>query len=383
MIPFFSKRNQVYPVLWKGRGAVEKHFQDLTDWEREREIYRTLRLPRPELLEVRQGVLVTAYCRCPTLLEELEAQEKNGFCPAPWEALGTWMTECAGLLGELPAEGNLRNYLWDARQGIMIGLDFESFRPMRLTDSAALLIAALLEYTPAGTSLKQQAASLLSARLRVSEDEITDARIRLQQRRHAHRGRPMSGIILAGGRSSRMGQNKAELMLDGRNLLEWQIDKMRKLGIRDILLSGSICANFPDTRIIPDKLPQRGPLGGLCSCLDSAQNDCCLVLSVDVPLIPLSALSHLCRSHTGGVTVLRHGSREEPLIGIYDRSVAAVAETLILEQSGPVRALKSKVNWSEFDYTGPEEFLINCNTPEDFSKVNMVQQAYKTEHIML
>lgn len=383
MIPFYSEHNQVYPTLWNGRGAVEKHFRRTEDWARERDIYRALRLPHPDLLDVRPGVLVTAYCCCPTLLEELDAQEQTGFCAAPWESLSEWLSVCSDLLGLLPAAGNLRSFLWDARQGTVLGIDFESFRPMSPSGSAALLIAALLEHTPADTPVKQQTASLLAARLRVSEADIADARSRFRQSRRSHRVRPLSGIILAGGHSSRMGRDKAGLMLGGKPLLARQIHKMQALGIRDILLSGSIRAHFPDTRVIPDELPERGPLGGICSCLRAAKHDRCLVLSVDTPLIPLSALSHLCRSHHGDITVLRHGDRQEPLVGVYSRSVADAAAALIAEQSAPVRALESTAAWSVFDYAGPEEFLMNCNTPEDFSQIQAIRQAYQAVRIML
>ena len=114
MIPFFSKHNQVYPVLWNGRSAVEKHFRTPEDWAHERELHRRLRAPHPELLEERPNVLVTAFCPSPTLLEVLEQQEQIGFDPAPWKALACWLETCFRETGQVPAEGNLRNFLWDA-----------------------------------------------------------------------------------------------------------------------------------------------------------------------------------------------------------------------------------------------------------------------------
>ena len=379
MIPFFSRRNQVYPVFWEGRIAVEKHFRDMKDWARERDLYETIQLPHPELLEVRNGVLVTEYCRYPTLLDELETQEHDGFRAAPWETLAMWMEECATRHEKLPAEGNLRNFLWDAQRNIVLGLDFESFCTISPSDSAAALIAALLEYTPPDTSVKQQAAELLSSQLKVREDKITQARIALHQRRQAHHVQPMSGIILAGGRSSRMGTDKAELMLKGKSLLAWQVQKLRALGVRDVLISGDYC--LPDTKTVPDELPGRGPLAGIYFCLRAAANDRCLVLSVDTPLVPPSALYHLSQAHKGGVTVLRHGDFQEPLLGVYDRKTAGAAYDLLAAGNAPVRALESRVNWATFDYAGPEEFLMNCNTPQDFDQVHTVLTSYQAKGI--
>ena len=379
MIPFFSRRNQVYPIIRKDCIAVEKHFRDMKDWAWERDLYETMQLPHPKLLEVRPGVLVTEYCRYPTLLDELEKQEREGFRAATWEALAMWMTECAIQNDKLPTEGNMRNFLWDAQHGVVLGLDFENYRSRSLSDSAADVIAVLLEYSPPDTSVKQQAAGLLASYLNIHEDKIVNARIVLRQKRWVHHVQPISGIILAGGRSSRMGTDKAKLMLERKSLLEWQVQKLRALGISDILISGDHF--FPDTKTVTDELSGRGPLGGIYSCLRAAKNDRCLVLSVDTPLVPPSALYHLCQAHKGGVTVLCHGNFQEPLLGVYDRKTASAAYDLLTVGNASVRSLKSKVNWLTFDYAGPEEFLMNCNTPQDFDRVCTVLTSYQAKGI--
>lgn len=178
-----------------------------------------------------------------------------------------------------------------------------------------------------------------------------------------------SGIVLAGGASRRMGRNKAELTLMGKNLLERQADKFRELGIGDIMLSGKNCPALPGARVIPDEYAGKGPLGGLHACLRAARNPTCLVVSVDTPLIPAEALAQLCQAHRGGVTVLRHSGREEPLLGVYDCRIADAIAALIESGRYAVRNLREVVPWRCFDYPGPEEHLMNCNTPEDFEIV--------------
>ena len=86
----------------------------------------------------------------------------------------------------------------------------------------------------------------------------------------------LSGIILAGGQSRRMGRNKSELRLNGKTLLQIQADKLFALGIGDVMLSGADCAALPGTRVIPDEYAGRGPLGGLHACLKAARNPFCL-----------------------------------------------------------------------------------------------------------
>ena len=185
----------------------------------------------------------------------------------------------------------------------------------------------------------------------------------------------LSGIVLAGGASRRMGQNKAELRLNGKTLLRIQVDKLRALGIEDIMLSGADCPVLPGVRVIPDEFTGKGPLGGLHVCLRAAENPACLVVSVDVPLIPSETLARLCRTHGDGVTVLRHHGREEPLIGVYDRCVSVSISELIGAGRYAVRSLTDLVPWNCFDYLGPEELLVNCNTPEDFAAAKRLTDA--------
>ena len=179
-----------------------------------------------------------------------------------------------------------------------------------------------------------------------------------------------SGVVLSGGASRRMGRDKASLQLGGMSLLELQVEKLRELGIRDILLSGARCPRLPGTRVIPDILPGRGPLGGIYACLLAARCPACLVVSVDVPLVPPAALKGLRGAYRGGVCALRHRGEEEPLIAVYERGLAEAILPLIARGGAPVRALRERVPWTFWDYTGPEELLYNCNTPGEFAAVS-------------
>lgn len=188
--------------------------------------------------------------------------------------------------------------------------------------------------------------------------------------------RVLSGVVLAGGASRRMGRDKAGLMLLGRTLLQRQADKLLALGIQDIMLSGENCPALPGARVIPDEYVGKGPLGGVHACLRAARSPACLVVSVDTPLIPTEALARLCQAHSGGVTVLRHSGREEPLLGVYDRCAADSIAALIEDGRYAVRTLREVVPWRCFDYSGPEELLMNCNTPEDFETVKRLFSAF-------
>ncbi len=383
MIPFYSKRNQVYPCLYHGGAAVEKHFSAPADWRRERELYAALsgKLPVPAVLAEREGVIITRYEPYPTFLVLLERQEAEGFNEYPWRELARWLKKCHALSGMLPEDGNLRNFLWNSESGSVIGLDLESLRPMPLPECGAAVIAAVKTYDPEGTAVKRQAAAVLAECLDVPPQMILSAESVMRERRGKKKSRPMSGIILAGGQSSRMGTPKALLGLEGETLLQRQADKLRTLGIEDVMISGGF--ELPDVRSIADEYPQRGPLGGLHACLKAAKHERCLVLSVDAPLIPVNALAHLCRAHTEGVTVLRHEGGEEPLVAVYDSGLHNLVAPVIEFGGAPVRRLREMTAWNTFDYRGPLEFLQNCNTPEDFARMTAIAEEYRRKGLPL
>lgn len=386
MIPFFSKRNQVYPVLRQNRPAVEKHFADMEDWARETSLYAALagRISLVPALYTEPGLLVTEYVSLPTLLDTLEAQERTGFSPEPWLALTSWIRRCFDSCGQLPSDGNLRNFLWDASEYHVLGLDLEGFRPLSLEQSGALLAAAALTYDPADTVVKRQAAGVLVRELQISDTSLAEAQRRLADFRRGKAWIPMSGVVLAGGASRRMGTCKAELELEGKALLDWQVEKMQALGIKDILLSGKDCFPIPGARVVADEYPDRGPLGGLYSCFRAARHTRCLILSVDTPLVPAAALAKLCRTHTKGeITCLRHAGKPEPLIGVYDTDLKNLIGPLIKEKGAAVRTLERLVPYAYFDYLGPAEYLLNCNTPRQFIQIQRLVKSCMCHQIIL
>lgn len=180
----------------------------------------------------------------------------------------------------------------------------------------------------------------------------------------------ISAIILAGGRSSRMGSCKAELPWEGKTLIEHQVEKIRQLGIKDIMICG-YPVPIEGTRFIPDKYPLKGPLSGIHSGLLAAKNSHCLVTGIDTPLVPVDIFSALINKHinaSGNITVLSHGDKIEPIMGIYESWLAAIAEQILVTDDTSVRKLLNKVGYSKYLFTGDEFLLCDCNTPEEFEQ---------------
>ncbi len=148
----------------------------------------------------------------------------------------------------------------------------------------------------------------------------------------------VSAVIMAGGMSKRMNANKAELKLGDKTLTEIQVEKIKGLGIKDIMISGYEKA-IDGTRTVKDEYTGKGPLGGVHACLKAAKNQACLVISVDTPFVPAETLKELVEAHDGPATVLSFGENIEPLIAVYDSSLAARAEELIVKDDFSIRRM--------------------------------------------
>jgi molybdopterin-guanine dinucleotide biosynthesis protein A len=138
-----------------------------------------------------------------------------------------------------------------------------------------------------------------------------------------------SAVLLAGGQSSRMGQDKALLPMPGSNLLLWQrqLRLLEELRPEKIFLSGPARPGLPGhVRAISDEVENAGPLAGISACLNLMPSDLLVVLAIDLPQMNALFLKNLlirCSSSRG--VVVQHDDFFEPLATIYPKGLHALA----------------------------------------------------------
>ena len=184
--------------------------------------------------------------------------------------------------------------------------------------------------------------------------------------------REFTMIILAGGASSRMGREKSDLTIDGKTFLEIQIEKGKKLGAKEILVSGYRGENCSE-EIVPDRIPGRGPLGGLESCLRRAKTENCLVLGVDTPLVPVSELRELLQTAMKETekkaTLLCHNGKEEFLMAVYDASLYQGIEAFLTEGKSSVYRFLNEIGFALYHTDTEERCFCNINDPDSYQKI--------------
>ena len=133
----------------------------------------------------------------------------------------------------------------------------------------------------------------------------------------------VTGIILAGGKSSRMGTDKGLLQLCGKHIVGYAIEALSGICNRIIISSTSDAYQSLGYEVIADEIPGIGPMGGVYSALKESKTEKNLILSCDLPFVSKELLEHIL-SHGEGyqVAVPWQGNQHyEPLCGFYDLSI--------------------------------------------------------------
>ncbi|MDI7863849.1 molybdenum cofactor guanylyltransferase MobA [Rhizobiaceae bacterium n13] len=193
-------------------------------------------------------------------------------------------------------------------------------------------------------------------------------------------------VILAGGRSSRMGANKALVPFGRQPLLDHIIDRLR-LQVSAIVINAvpgwAEDRGFP---VVPDSLPdQPGPLAGVLAGLRHARSaypDVTHLLSVpaDSPFFPADLAARLSQvlDDTDTIAIAASDGREHPVFGLWPVSIADdLAAWLAQEENRRVRSFLARHRLREVLFPlidtphGPLDPFFNINTPDDLSRARL------------
>ena len=186
----------------------------------------------------------------------------------------------------------------------------------------------------------------------------------------------ISAYILAGGKSRRMGSDKAFLELGGRTLLGRTLD-LAKSVTKLVKIVGDPKKFAPFGHVIADVFPGHGPLGGIHAAFASSETALNLVLGIDLPFLDARLLRYLVTQAAASdaiVTVPRVGGYYQTLCAVYRKEFALVAECALAKDKNKIEALFPQVSVrvieeQELATAGfNSTFFKNLNTPEDWEQ---------------
>ena len=180
----------------------------------------------------------------------------------------------------------------------------------------------------------------------------------------------ITGIILAGGRSSRMGSDKGFLTFKSETFTEHIISALNPLVSEILIVSDNSDYDIFGLKRIKDKIKNAGPVSGIVSGLEASKTDYNLILSCDIPLITTKVLQQIIESYEEGFEIVQvesHG-KSMPLIALYLKNVKETfKECLQLDE----RRLRIAVKNCAFKNVVLDKTLANntqnINTVKDFN----------------
>lgn len=196
-----------------------------------------------------------------------------------------------------------------------------------------------------------------------------------------------SGIILAGGASSRMGRDKSLMVIDQQTLIERTVNELRKV-TQEIVIASNSAAKYriPGIEEVPDIFPGRGPLAGIHAGLKKVTYEYTFVISCDMPMFKAEVAQYLLERSPGyDVVVPRIYEHLEPLYAVYSKTCLKHIEaclkagiTKVIEFYPMVKVLT--VTQEDFEKFGnPEELFYNLNTPADYMGLVVRKQLGEPE----
>ncbi len=190
----------------------------------------------------------------------------------------------------------------------------------------------------------------------------------------------ISCIVLAGGKSTRLGRNKIAEIIGGKTLLERVLDTLLLFKSRTIIVTspGSVLpelAGYPQIETVNDIFPGRGSMGGIYTGLVRSKTFYNVVVAGDMPFLSYGLLHYMAKIASGyDMAAYREGERFEPLHAIYSKNCIPPLGKM-LEQKNVriielVRYLSVRyLSQQEIDSNDPRHLsFFNINTEDELKK---------------
>jgi molybdopterin-guanine dinucleotide biosynthesis protein A len=184
----------------------------------------------------------------------------------------------------------------------------------------------------------------------------------------------MTSIILAGGKSLRLGRSKFLETIEDKSLIQWVVDRLAVLSTEIIIATARgeaiPCSSAVEIKTVADIYPRKGPLAGIYSGLMASSSPRAIVVGCDTPFLSTGLLEYMTQtSPTFDIAVPRIKDKVEPLCAVYSKNCLAPIQDLLERNELQIIKLFSMV---KVKYVGEDE--IDSFDPEHLSFFNINSQ---------
>ena len=188
---------------------------------------------------------------------------------------------------------------------------------------------------------------------------------------------PLYGLVLAGGRSHRMGSDKGRMRWHEKEQRYWLADLLRGF-CADVFISCR-CDQYLEIashnyKVVTDEFEGAGPLGALVSAYHSINDAALLVAACDLPFLDAPAVDHLVHQRNADAMATVYKSPvdqlPEPLVAIWEPRAAPALQQAIYANKLSLRLILLQNSFCDVSPLNPRA-LLNVNTPDDYRKANV------------
>lgn len=181
----------------------------------------------------------------------------------------------------------------------------------------------------------------------------------------------ITGIVLAGGKSSRMGSDKGMIKLNGKKFIEYIIEALIPNVSDIIIIANNDKYNNLGYEVYEDIIKECGPLGGIYTGLMNSRTESNIIVSCDIPFINSGLIKHIIKNMgRADISVPVFEGNTEPLCAVYTKGIAGKLHDLIINNELKIHNVLKHFITTQIHITKSLDFynnrlLANINTPEE------------------
>jgi len=175
----------------------------------------------------------------------------------------------------------------------------------------------------------------------------------------------ISAAILAGGKSRRMGQDKALILFKGKAMITHSLNALEGMNIPISIIANSSEYEQFGYPVIGDEIPDKGPLGGIYTALLHSSTEKVLILPCDSPFLNKTAIDLLLdKSENELATVATQNGAIHPLFAVYSKELLSEVKSEI--DSGNLKVIDAIRNYKKVNFDDVDPMIFaNLNTMEE------------------
>ncbi len=180
-----------------------------------------------------------------------------------------------------------------------------------------------------------------------------------------------NGYILAGGKSSRMGEDKGLMLFNGKSVVQYVIDALAPVVNEVVIVSNNTAYEIFGLKVIADEIKDVGPAGGICAALQHSFVENNVMIGCDMPFVSIAAIEELIKNSEGAqITLPIHDGLLEPLFGVYRTECKHEWRRLVLGGNVKLNELVKHFKLQQFNVNNSpiftEKIFMNINTRQEF-----------------